>query len=71
MRTSAAVLDFIFQIQGSIRGVDDGVRDFINAIDDLLRPQASLCSCGTNKVIENPREFLLDRIATTGKRGEA
>jgi hypothetical protein len=70
MRTSAAVLDFVFQIRGSIRGVNGGVRDFINAIDDLLRPQASLCSCGTNKVIENPREFLLDRIATTGKRGE-
>jgi hypothetical protein len=70
LRTSAAVLDFIFQIHGSIRGMNDGIRDFVNAIDDLLDPQATLCSFGTNKVIENPREFLAQRIAASvAKRG--
>jgi hypothetical protein len=65
LRTSAAVLDFACQIEGSIWGVNNGVRDFFRAIDDLLDPQASLCSFGTNKVIENPREFLAQRIAAS------
>jgi hypothetical protein len=72
LRTSAAVLDFIFQIHGSIRGANNGIRDFINAIDDLLQPQATLCSGGASKTIENPREFLLQRIAASvAKRGAA
>ena len=65
LRTSAAVLDFIHQIHGSIRGMDNGIRDFVNAIDDLLDPQASLCSHGAHKVIENPKQLLLNRIAAS------
>jgi hypothetical protein len=65
LRTSAAVLDFIFQIHGSIRGMNNGIRDFVNAIDDLLHPQSALCSHGASKVIENPKQFLLNRIAAS------
>jgi hypothetical protein len=65
LRTSAAVPDFICQIRSSVWGINNGVRDFVNAIDDLLHPQATLCSGGASKTIENPKEFLHHRIAAS------
>lgn len=72
VRTSARLLDFIFQVRGSIWGIKGGIQDLVNALHDILYPQSSLCSNGIGKTISNPREFLQNRIATSlAKRGAA
>lgn len=72
MRTPARLLDFIFQVRGSIWGADGSIQDLINALHDVLCPQSSLCSNGVAKTIENPREFLEARVgASVAKRRAA
>jgi hypothetical protein len=71
MCTPARLLDFIFQVRGSIWGIKGGIQDLVNALDDILYPQSSLCSYGIGKTISNPREFLQHRVATVGKEGAA
>lgn len=46
--TSAEVLDWICQIAGKIWD-EPIVGDLVQAIDDVLRPQANLCSFGASK----------------------
>jgi hypothetical protein len=65
MRSPARLLDFIFQVRGSIWGADGSIQDLINALHDILYPQSSLCSNGIAKTIENPREFLEARVAAS------
>jgi hypothetical protein len=70
MRSPARLLDFIFQVRGSIWGAEGSIQDLINALHDILYPQSSLCSNGVAKTIENPREFLEARVAASvAKRG--
>jgi hypothetical protein len=69
---SPAMLDWIYQFGGKIWAAGSGLKDLINAFDDVFDPQASLCSgaCGNGgggKVIKNPGAFLRKRIATVGK----
>jgi hypothetical protein len=72
MRTPARLVDFIYQIRGSVWGINGGVQDFVNASHDILYPQSSLCSNGIAKTIENPREFLEGRVAASvAKQGAA
>ena len=66
IRQSSQALDWIFQIRGKAWATSVVMRDLIEALDDIFEPQASLCSCGTNKVISNPTAFLKHRIATVG-----
>jgi hypothetical protein len=65
MRSPARLLDFIFQVRGSIWGADGAISDLVNALHDVLYPQSSLCSNGIAKTIENPREYLEARVAAS------
>ena len=62
-RTSAEMLDWIFQVQGKTWATAEIVKDLLDAFDDLLSPQACLCSFGKSGRI-NPREILRSREAT-------
>lgn len=59
-RTSAEVLDWIFQITAKTWASPEIVKDLLQAIRDLLGPQATLCSYGVGSTI-NPRELLAGR----------
>lgn len=45
-RTSAAVLDWICQVAGKQWATNDVLADLVRALDDLLQPQATMCSGG-------------------------
>jgi hypothetical protein len=67
---SAAMLDWIFQIQGKTWASARVTKDLLNAFDSIFNPQANLCSgaCGSGrggKTISSP-DFLNSRIATVG-----
>ena len=49
--SSAGVLDVICQIAGKQWATDDVLAGLVRALDDILEPQANLCSCGTDKRI--------------------
>ena len=61
-KTSAEMLDMIFQVAGKTWATDKIIADMIHALDDLLAPQANLCSSGMNKRIK-PQKILLARGA--------
>jgi hypothetical protein len=69
IRQSSNLLDFIFQVRGKAWATSAVMRDLIEAIDDIIQPQASLCSGGGHKVIADPTKFLQHRIATVGTDG--
>jgi hypothetical protein len=48
-RTSAATMDRIFQIAGKTWATPEVMHGLITAIDDLLDPQATLCSWGVER----------------------
>jgi hypothetical protein len=58
--TPAEMLDGIFQVQGKTWATADIVKDLLAALDDLLSPQAGLCSFGRSGRID-PRETLRSR----------
>jgi len=71
VRDSAAMLDWIFQIQGKTWASARVTKDLLNAFDSIFNPQANLCSgaCGSGRggmTISKPSEFLRARIATVG-----
>ncbi len=66
-RTSAEVLDWIFQIHGKTWATAEILKDLLDALDDMLSPQATMCSFGQSKTID-PKDLLCDR---PGYRGEA
>jgi hypothetical protein len=47
--TSAEVLDWIVQVAGKSWGDDTCLAQLVRAFDDLLQPQATLCSFGLEK----------------------
>ena len=47
--TSAQVLDTIIQVAEKTWATDEVLAGLVRAINDLLRPQGTLCSSGTNK----------------------
>jgi hypothetical protein len=49
MRTSAETLDWIFQVAMKSWATPDIVASLITAIDELIAPQANLCSCGVER----------------------
>lgn len=59
-RTSAEVLDWIFQIHGKTWATAEVLKNLLDAFDDLLAPQANLCSFGAGSSID-PREILSSR----------
>jgi hypothetical protein len=64
-RTPAQVLDWIAQIQGKRWGTTAVVGDLVEALCDLLNPQATLCSGGAAKVIPKRR---LRRVVLNNER---
>lgn len=69
--SSATVLDWIFQIRGKTWATPTVLRDLINALHDILDPQANLCSGAIGgckgMTIARPGEFIRRQIATVGK----
>ncbi len=59
--TSAEVCDWIFQIAKKLWASDDVLAELIHALDDVLVPQGTLCSCGTERGPLDVRRFLRDR----------
>ena len=48
-RTSAQVLDHIIQLHEKSWLTNDDMRDFLEAINDLLHPQSTLCGLGIDR----------------------
>jgi hypothetical protein len=73
---SASALDWIFQVAGKTWANARVTKDLLNALDDVIHPQANLCSgaCGSghgDRVIKDPGAFLRNRIATAGVKDAA
>jgi hypothetical protein len=71
IRDSAALCDWIFQIRCKGWATARVIKDFLNAMRDIIHPQQNLCSgaCGSGwggRVIKDPAAFLAKRIATVG-----
>lgn len=49
--TSAQVLDWIMQVEMKTWADDQVVAGLIRALNDVLRPQSTLCSSGTSKTL--------------------
>ncbi len=54
METSAAMLDWIFQLHGKTWCARHDIGDLVEALRDLLHPQGTLCSFGTE---HGPKDF--------------
>lgn len=63
--TSAAALDWIFQLAGKAWVDDRTLAGLVRALDDLLHPQATLCSHGIGKAM-TPAEVRA-RVAEVAK----
>jgi len=62
MRTPAEMLDSIFQVRPKIWHTDDDMSALIDALHDLLDPQATLCSWGVTHELKEPAKFIGKRI---------
>jgi hypothetical protein len=60
--TSAQVLDWIMQVAGKTWATDTVLAGLVRAFDDLLYPQANLCSSGISKTIEDVRDVIEQEI---------
>ena len=63
---SAAMLDWIFQIEMKTWATDENVRNLLRAFRDTIDPQANLCSFGGDKTI-NPQSVLNERMKKSSK----
>lgn len=61
-RTSAETLDRIFQISKKSWATPEVVSGMLNALNDLLRPQATLCSFGDERGPIKPVQVIEDHI---------
>ena len=52
MRTSAEVLDWIFQVRDKPWAAAEVLSDLLRALCDILDPQANLCSFGGSKTAD-------------------
>ena len=62
MRTSAELLDWIFQVRTLGWMTPQAMADLLAAIDDIISPQSTLCSWGCSKQINNILELLESRF---------
>lgn len=53
--TGAQVCDWIFQVAHKNWATPEVIAGLVKAFDDLLEPQANLCSNGQNKEVSNAR----------------
>jgi len=61
MNSSAQMMDWIFQVNMKSWATREDIGNLIQALDDLFRPQASLCSGGADKRM-NAEEYLRMRM---------
>lgn len=50
--TSAKTLDWIFQMESKVWMTHEDKGNLLDALDDLIDPQATLCSGGANKTLD-------------------
>ena len=67
VRDSAALLDWIYQINSKTWATARVTKDLLNALEDVFHPQRNLCSGACisgsgGQVIKNPGAFLRERI---------
>lgn len=55
------MLDWIFQVQNKMTFSKQAKFDFLEALNEIFHPQATLCSFGLQKKI-NPTKFLMERL---------
>ena len=63
MTSSSKMLDWIFQVREKGWASPKDVGDFVQALDDLFRPQANLCSGGADKHLDATK-FLRKHVRT-------
>jgi hypothetical protein len=61
MTNSSHTLDWIFQVAGKSWASPEDVGQLVFAIDDLISPQANLCSFGGDKKF-NPTGFIRKKV---------
>ena len=61
--TSGEMLDFIMQIARKSWATDEVLANLVRALNDIVEPQAHLCSGGSQKTIKNTLTFLRSRIS--------
>ena len=63
LNSSAVMLDLIMQVAKKNWATNTCLAGLVRALNDLLQPQAYLCSCGTNKTLppEQIRKMILRR----------
>ena len=61
-RNSATVLDWIFQIHGKSWADEATLVGLLNAFDEVLHPQETICGQGVDKQVDG-RELARDYIA--------
>lgn len=66
--TGAQVCDWIFQVAHKSWATPEVTAGLVKAFDDLLQPQANLCSGGVNKEISNTQVKELVRKNSGGHR---
>jgi len=62
--TSAETMDWIFQIATKSWATPEVLGHLIQALDDVLEPQANLCSGGSNKTMD-VRSYLQKQVASS------
>ena len=62
INTSAQMLDWIFQLSGKTWMTPKDRADLLDAFEDILDPQATLCSGGESKTL-NAKEYLRKKFA--------
>jgi hypothetical protein len=66
LTSAARALDVIFQLSGKTWIKRNDIGDLIEAMDDLLHPQATLCSWGAAKVLDATKH--LEELTSTKYR---
>lgn len=62
--SSAEVLDWIFQLAGKTWMNAEQLGNLIYALDDIIDPQATLCSGGRNKLFKDISKYLRANLKT-------
>jgi hypothetical protein len=67
--TSAEMLDLVMQVARKGWATDVCLAGLVRALNDILQPQANLCTCGTDKTMT--RKEIAARAARLGRRKRA
>ena len=66
---SAEMLDWVFQVRMKTWISSKDIGDLVQAFDDLLEPQATLCGQGVNQKL-NPGAYINERMKAHSSKGE-